>query len=105
MNAGPKNSRGKFIGKPAQAGNFNLERRPAIEGCKLLLKIVETGGRPFTNELGCDMQVIERTPLDHGFWPQCCHQAIKPKEHVRREFDGREESHRTRVLTFSVPWI
>ncbi len=93
VHASPKYARRSLVGEPSQLPYFNFERRPGSYLGQRLIQFIDARFRPCANELGCDVQVIERAPVDQCFGAKRGNQTLQPEEDALGQIDGGEESH------------
>ena len=72
---------------------MNIERGTEAQGSQGAAEIIEPGLRPFANEFGGDVQVVQRAPLDGCFGTQPSQQPVQTERSFRRQIKGCEESH------------
>ena len=78
MYARPQDPRRPFIRKPPQIAHVNVERFARRKRHQRLVQFIEPLLRPFANKLCRDVEIIQRTPLNQGLWPERAQQPLQP---------------------------
>src|SRR5579864_1575444 len=94
VDAGPQDAGMTMVGEPADAANGDFDGAGAGGGRQCSLHFVELLFRPFPNELGSDVEIVDSGPADSGERLQLREQRFQILADSRGNIDGGEQSHR-----------